>query len=678
MARRSRREMEDGGEAPGTEDGRMEASGAHATRVECGVRAGGSGAGDVVDLTQERGAQEEGGRDVREDETQGGEAKRPRARGEGKSTRKEYPTALRELVTKVIRLCETSAEKRAAVCELKRIVAASEANGTVWTRNWEQTDPRMIIDALGFAADVDRAAPANEVGRGEGHTAPERSRSGGDPIAGVPPERTHAQAPPEVAPLQMEGGQTQNGRALNEAAAAATTMAMTLGQRDAPTIDEAIAALRLDLMDPRVFERGWILRTGCEALLRRMDAAIDDLTPARNALVDRVKQAANLMRTSYPHAYELVDAVEVRRFGSSASGLDTPSSDVDLSIVLLLRDGTPLALGRSQRILALQHLRVCLDSCAREAGGWQALGTRYHLDVRSTARIPLLTGWVATEGGHGAVNSGCGLEVRFDVSFSDEYTQIAIEQAASARAAWVRMPVLRGVIRIIKFFLDRRGIGSVYKGGLGSFSLFCMARVCVSTFAERHRGMGGDQAHIGLYLLDFYHVYGILWNESPVPLCVSERLGSFIDANSCLFPNVEKARLSFWVPPLRERLVVEDPASTAPQLRDIGYATYKWADDVQPEIAMFYDVALMSEANLLSHGMDRKLLGRTDVAVLERKPGFLDAILFVAQFRKSDDKLSFADAELPPWRFASPPAEVHPQGHLTYEGEFSDEFLQSS
>jgi len=631
--------------------------------------------------------------------------------GGGRKLRRanEYPASLRELVSKVFRLCETSKDRRAAEAEMKRIILASEDNGTVMTRNWSQVDPSMIVYALGFGAgDVDigpssepeasrqpTVSPGvpSEAKREEERREEKRSRRAG---AAAAVAATAAAVDTERSVAELHVRDARSGEPHHPTTEVQPPLLPTPEGRDAFKVAFAqkvldvrvpgspLAGLHLDLMDPRVFERAWVLRTGSEALLTRMDAAIEALTPARNALVDRVRQAAHLMCASYPHAYELVDAVEVHRFGSLVSGLDTPVSDVDLSVSLLLRDGTPLAMGRSQRLMALEHLRVCMDAGAREADGWQTRGTRYHLEVRSAAKVPILTGWVGPDGrrGRGVGQDHGGRvapEVRFDVSFTDRQTEGVLQQAEKARAAWQRLPALRGVIRVLKLFFERRGLGRVYKGGLSSFCLFCMAHVSVSTFAERHRGMGGDQAHIGLHLLDFCHVYGIAWNKAPISLGVSKRLGGFIDASEPRYSNVEQARRAgFRVPDLAERLVVEDPASAPPEVRDIGYSTYKWSSNVQPELAMFYDVALMDEASLLAHGLERRVLGRTDVSVLERKPGFLDALLFKAQF---DGRGSFSFASergLPSWRLDTPPTpprgEVLPVAEsrrLSLEGDFT-------
>jgi len=72
------------------------------------------------------------------------------------------------------------------------------------------------------------------------------------------------------------------------------------------------------------------------------------------------------------------------------------------------------------------------------------------------------------------------------------------------------MPIL---VSIIKHFLMMRGLNDVAFGGLGGFSIICLV-----TSLAQHLPSTGQPPNLGLMLLEFFNLYGNLFNRHDVAI----------------------------------------------------------------------------------------------------------------------------------------------------------------
>jgi len=178
-------------------------------------------------------------------------------------------------------------------------------------------------------------------------------------------------------------------------------------------------------------------------------------------------------------------------FGSCATGLYLPTSDVDA---------------------------VILDSgCAVPADGLRALalsltrrGVGTGVALIAKARIPIVKFTEATSG------------LAFDISFD-----VANGPAAAAwmRASMAALPPLRPLTLVLKAFLQQRELNEVYTGGIGSYALVVMIVALLRTYRvgveDESDGDGGDddaevEPNLGALLLAFFDLYGRQLNADAV------------------------------------------------------------------------------------------------------------------------------------------------------------------
>ena len=156
-------------------------------------------------------------------------------------------------------------------------------------------------------------------------------------------------------------------------------------------------------------------------------------------------------------------------FGSFATGLYLPTSDIDAVIL----DSGCSAPGEGLKALA--------TALARK-------GAATKVALISKARIPIVK--------FEAVPSGFAFDVSFDVA------------NGPAAAAWMRdqmasLPPLRPLTLVLKAFLQQRELNEVYSGGVGSYALVVLLVAHLRTHPS-----GGEEANLGVLLLDFLELYG--------------------------------------------------------------------------------------------------------------------------------------------------------------------------
>ena len=202
------------------------------------------------------------------------------------------------------------------------------------------------------------------------------------------------------------------------------------------------------------------------------------------------------------------DHVELALFGSTATGLYLPSSDVDVVIVGVKPEG-----GRSLRMLAKELMERNLVT---------------YIEVVDKARVPIVK------------FKHKRTDISVDVSFDVGSGPTAVRRI---RRYLRRSPAFRPLTLVLKYFLAQRKLNETFSGGVGSFLLQMMI---VSFLQHRHRQMAVDdammqassqgegaepvssasQSNLGSLLLDFFQLYGRDFNFVNVGISVRNK-GSY-------------------------------------------------------------------------------------------------------------------------------------------------------
>jgi len=181
---------------------------------------------------------------------------------------------------------------------------------------------------------------------------------------------------------------------------------------------------------------------------------------SRRAAVSRVEE---LVRWIWPES-------RLELFGSFATGLYLPSSDIDT---------------------------VILDSgCTNAPDGLKALamalsrrGLAKNVQLIAKARVPIVKFEEA--------QSGFQFDISFDVANGPAAAVFVREQMAGHAA-------LRPLTLIVKAFLQQRDMNEVYSGGIGSYALLIM----LIGFLRQHPKRDPPEHNLGQLLVDFFELYG--------------------------------------------------------------------------------------------------------------------------------------------------------------------------
>ncbi|KAF8630769.1 hypothetical protein AX15_002738 [Amanita polypyramis BW_CC] len=110
---------------------------------------------------------------------------------------------------------------------------------------------------------------------------------------------------------------------------------------------------------------------------------------------------------------------------------------------------------------------------------------------------------------------------------------------------------LRSLVLIAKAFLSQRSMNEVYTGGLGSYSVVCMAISFLQMHPKIRRGEINPDKNLGVLVMDFFELYGCYFNYEEAG--ISLRNGGYYF----------KKKQRGWVDFQKGGLIsIEDPADT--------------------------------------------------------------------------------------------------------------------
>ncbi|PYH29434.1 putative topoisomerase family protein TRF4 [Aspergillus neoniger CBS 115656] len=282
--------------------------------------------------------------------------------------------------------------------------------------------------------------------------------------------------------------------------------------------------------------------------------------PVRYEQIVREDLVARL-QTAFQSRYY---GVQLRPFGSFASGLYLPTADIDLVLLStnFMRNGIKTFGERKGQIYAfsafLKNLNIAVPNS---------------IETIAHARVPILK----------FVDKLTGLRV--DLSFDNDSGLVANETFQQWKAEYPAMPV---IVSVIKQFLLLRGLNEVPTGGLGGFSITCLV-----TSLLQHLPHGHGTPNLGSVLMDFFEFYGNGFDYDSVG----------IRFNPPGYFNKRVYKLSFNNSP---RLSIEDPNNAD---NDVSGGTR--------EIALIFRAFSEAYQRLKERMISTATAGQTQASILE-------------------------------------------------------------
>jgi non-canonical poly(A) RNA polymerase PAPD5/7 len=228
-----------------------------------------------------------------------------------------------------------------------------------------------------------------------------------------------------------------------------------------------------------------------ELLHHEVNAFVNWISPTpvedeiRGLVVQHISQA---ITSTFPDA-------KVLPFGSYGTKLYLPSGDIDLVVV-------SQSMAHSNRTNVL----YAVANAMRRAGV-----TNTKVTVISKARVPIIK-FVTT---HGRFN--------VDISINQESGLLAGSIINSFLKDMKGCGLaLRSLIMVTKAFLSQRSMNEVFTGGLGSYSIVCMAISFLQMHPKIRRGEIDPEKNLGVLLMEFFELYGCNFNFVNVGISLRE------------------------------------------------------------------------------------------------------------------------------------------------------------
>lgn len=180
--------------------------------------------------------------------------------------------------------------------------------------------------------------------------------------------------------------------------------------------------------------------------------------------------------------------IEVRCFGSFASGLYLPTADMDLVAV----SSQYMRAGR-KTIFQRPHLMHKLGAFLLNSG----IAAPETMSVVAHAKVPIVK----------FIDKKTGIKV--DISFENDTGLVANNTFQEWKEKYPAMPPL---VLLIKQLIAMRGLNEVFTGGLGGFSIMCLVVSMMQLMPEIQSGNMDPQQHYGDLLLNFLDLYGNKFN----------------------------------------------------------------------------------------------------------------------------------------------------------------------
>ncbi|KAH0013104.1 hypothetical protein KCU80_g19846, partial [Aureobasidium melanogenum] len=192
---------------------------------------------------------------------------------------------------------------------------------------------------------------------------------------------------------------------------------------------------------------------------------------------DLVKRIESAVRKSFPD-------LNVRAFGSFASGLYLPTADMDL-----VACSTRFLNGGYANPQPTKSWMYKFANCLKRAG----IAIESSVTVIASSRVPLVK----------FVEKVTGLRV--DVSFENDSGLLANNTFQVWKERYPAMPI---IVSLIKQFLVMRDFSEVFSGGLGGYSVICLTITILRVLEDRNGVDWDPMESLDTVLMTFFVYYG--------------------------------------------------------------------------------------------------------------------------------------------------------------------------
>jgi non-canonical poly(A) RNA polymerase PAPD5/7 len=188
-------------------------------------------------------------------------------------------------------------------------------------------------------------------------------------------------------------------------------------------------------------------------------------------------------------------------------------------------------------------------------------GITSHVTIIAKAKVPIVK-FISTHGRIQvdiSINQGNGLTSgKIITGFLKQMIPSANEKESKA---------LRSLIMITKAFLAQRKLNEVYTGGLGSYSVVCLAVSFLQMHPKIRRGEIDPEKNLGVLVVEFFELYGNLFNYDDVGISLREG-GTYFN----------KRERGWNVDYKRNVLSIEDPADPGKMLLFHSNCTHNFSN----------------------------------------------------------------------------------------------------
>ncbi|KAI0693342.1 hypothetical protein BC835DRAFT_1406809 [Cytidiella melzeri] len=299
-------------------------------------------------------------------------------------------------------------------------------------------------------------------------------------------------------------------------------------------------------------------RNVAEMLHREVDAFVKYMSPSPveddvRSLI--VKSISNAVNKAYPDA-------KVLPFGSYQTKLYLPLGDIDLVI-------ESISMAHSKNSAVLQSL----------ANTMKRAGITDKVTIIAKAKVPIIK-FVTRHG-------------RFSVDISINQTN-GVKAGNMINRFLKELPALRGLVLVTKAFLSQRKMNEVYTGGLGSYSIVCLAISFLQQHPKIRRGEIDPSKNLGVLMMDFFDLYGNYFRYDEVGISVRD--GGFY------YKKQQRGWFDYKAPGL---LSIEDPGDSSNDISRGSFAIARVRTSLSGAFSMLTSTAYQRTESISSRRQKR-------------------------------------------------------------------------